>query len=123
MKIACPRCDTRYALSEEALGDQGRKMKCAKCAAVWLALPEIPALTARQSLQALRPARPAPVQPQAQIDFEPAAPSHSIGPSDTERWKEDLAQEQMAQNSRSAELPEKPAATAPSHQTAEKQKR
>tara|TARA_R110000868_G_scaffold36453_7_gene129401 strand:- start:2970 stop:3881 length:912 start_codon:yes stop_codon:yes gene_type:complete len=123
MKIACPRCDTRYALSEEALGDQGRKMKCAKCAAVWLALPETPALTARQSLQALRPARPAPVQPQAQIDFEPAAPSHSIGPSDTERWKEDLAQEQMAQNSRSAELPEKPAATAPSHQTAEKQKR
>nr|WP_306268405.1 zinc-ribbon domain-containing protein [Pararhizobium sp. IMCC3301] len=123
MKIACPRCDTRYALSEEALGDQGRKMKCAKCAAVWLALPETPALTARQSLQALRPSQQAAVQPRTQIDIDPATPPHSIGPSDAERWEEDLAQERSAQNSRSAEVPEKPAAKAQSHQIADKQKR
>ncbi len=37
MKIACPSCDTKYSLSAEALGDSGRKMKCAKCAHIWQA--------------------------------------------------------------------------------------
>lgn len=39
MKIACPNCSTKYSLKEQALGASGRKMKCAKCEHVWLALP------------------------------------------------------------------------------------
>ncbi len=40
MKIACPNCDTKYALNSDALGTHGRKMKCAKCGHVWTAQPD-----------------------------------------------------------------------------------
>ncbi|WP_068310762.1 zinc-ribbon domain-containing protein [Polycladidibacter hongkongensis] len=35
MKITCSNCKTTYAISEEKLGSQGRKLKCSKCGTVW----------------------------------------------------------------------------------------
>lgn len=127
MKIACPRCDTRYALSEEALGDQGRKMKCAKCAAVWLALPETSGMTAQQSLKALRPLQQTSIQPLAENSAETgtvrARTPHPAGPSDEERWEADLVQERAAQTARAAAAREKSATKAQPHQPADHQNR
>ncbi len=35
MYIACPRCDTKFIVSEEQIGAYGRKVKCSKCSNIW----------------------------------------------------------------------------------------
>lgn len=35
MIIQCPQCTTRYAIDAATLGNQGRKVSCAKCGNVW----------------------------------------------------------------------------------------
>ncbi len=39
-RIACPSCGARYDLPEGALGPAGKKVRCVRCGAVWLALAE-----------------------------------------------------------------------------------
>jgi predicted Zn finger-like uncharacterized protein len=53
MIIACPSCSTRFELSAAALPPAGRKVKCTRCAHVWLqraqetaALPVVETVTA-----------------------------------------------------------------------------
>lgn len=36
-KIKCPSCSTSYDLPDGAIGDEGRKVKCATCGTKWLA--------------------------------------------------------------------------------------
>ncbi|WP_298963974.1 MJ0042-type zinc finger domain-containing protein [uncultured Roseibium sp.] len=40
MKIKCPDCSTSYEIKSEALGTDGRSVKCAKCGNRWFAKPE-----------------------------------------------------------------------------------
>lgn len=35
MYIACPECDTKFVVTAEQIGAQGRKVKCSKCGNVW----------------------------------------------------------------------------------------
>ncbi|MEM6617136.1 MAG: DUF3426 domain-containing protein [Pseudomonadota bacterium] len=42
MIIACPTCSTRYDIPADALGANGRKVKCAQCGNSWLATAEEP---------------------------------------------------------------------------------
>lgn len=39
MQIACPHCDTRYDVRDDALSAAGRTVRCARCKKTWLALP------------------------------------------------------------------------------------
>ncbi len=39
MVIQCPECNTRYNISEDRLGPAGKKMRCARCKAVFFATP------------------------------------------------------------------------------------
>jgi predicted Zn finger-like uncharacterized protein len=38
LTILCPQCSAAYQVPSEKLGPQGRKLKCAKCGHVWLAI-------------------------------------------------------------------------------------
>ncbi|MCX2724882.1 MJ0042-type zinc finger domain-containing protein [Roseibium salinum] len=40
MKIKCPDCSTSYEIKTEALGPEGRSVKCAKCGSRWFVSPE-----------------------------------------------------------------------------------
>jgi predicted Zn finger-like uncharacterized protein len=39
MKIKCPDCSTAYDIKPEALGDEGRSVKCARCGNRWFVSP------------------------------------------------------------------------------------
>ncbi len=45
MIIACPACDTRYAVPDNAIGNEGRTVRCAKCKHSWFAEPDLLDLT------------------------------------------------------------------------------
>ncbi|KPF62064.1 zinc-ribbon domain-containing protein [Porphyrobacter sp. AAP60] len=86
MIIACPACNTRYAVPEAAIGSEGRTVRCAKCKHSWFQDP--PALDLVQPLEdapapppetaAPSPEAPAPPpEPEAQPEQEPASPSIS----------------------------------------------
>ncbi|EEE43596.2 zinc-ribbon domain-containing protein [Roseibium alexandrii] len=40
MKITCPECSTSYEIKPEALGPEGRSVKCAKCGNRWFVSPK-----------------------------------------------------------------------------------
>jgi predicted Zn finger-like uncharacterized protein len=46
MIIICPQCTARFAVKAEAIGEKGRKVKCAKCAHSWFQAPDAEALAA-----------------------------------------------------------------------------
>ncbi len=88
MKIACPSCDTKYALNSDALGTHGRKMKCAKCAHVWTARPvdtDLDVESVRQAAAAALVSRP-----------------DVIDDNDISRWEQDLKEERAAEEARAA---------------------
>ncbi len=46
MKIACPKCGTRFTVPDQALGAKGRTLRCARCANTWHQMPTAPATDA-----------------------------------------------------------------------------
>ncbi len=40
MYIACPECNTKFVVTPEQIGVQGRKVKCSKCAHIWHQKPD-----------------------------------------------------------------------------------
>jgi predicted Zn finger-like uncharacterized protein len=69
MILTCPRCATRYVVGEDQVGPQGRKVKCAACGELWMALPdEEPIAEAAES-----PPEPYEVAPPETEDFVVAA--------------------------------------------------
>lgn len=66
MQLSCPQCDTTFSIADEALGTDGRKVRCSACSHVWHASPP-----AKEDVLTLEPA-PAP-EPAAR---QPAAVRH-----------------------------------------------
>lgn len=62
MIVSCPTCSTRYTLSDSSLGNEGRKVRCAKCGHMWWQRPEAPPDIADDDLAdaptEIRPSRP-----------------------------------------------------------------
>ncbi|MBL4721762.1 MAG: zinc-ribbon domain-containing protein, partial [Alphaproteobacteria bacterium] len=60
MLISCPNCSARFKIKAELLGEQGRNVKCAKCAQRWFATPDTLIPDEPAPVAAPAPARPAP---------------------------------------------------------------
>lgn len=74
MIIACPACNTRYAVPDSAIGVDGRTVRCAKCRHSWF--QDGPRMEAPASPPPAPPAQPAPPPPpvaEAPVP-EPVAP-------------------------------------------------
>lgn len=116
MKIACPNCDTKYALNADALGTHGRKMKCAKCAHVWTA--RAPSTGETALINPLSAANQALDNTTSAIEGFPeraqsapasdanktvtAAETDASKSNDEDRWDEDLKEERAAEQVREA---------------------
>ncbi|MGO1120363.1 zinc-ribbon domain-containing protein [Rhodovibrionaceae bacterium A322] len=61
MELSCPACSTRFRVPDSAIGQEGRKVRCAKCQNVWHQEP----------LNAASPAIPAE---DPQVEVAPAPP-------------------------------------------------
>ena len=40
MILTCPECSTKYLVASHAVGEEGRTVRCSKCAATWFQEPE-----------------------------------------------------------------------------------
>src|SRR6218665_1761277 len=71
MIIACPACSTRYVVPDNAIGVDGRTVRCAKCRHSWYQEGALPADLPAAAEAAAAPQRPAPIH---------SAPAHSAPP-------------------------------------------
>lgn len=83
MQIVCPNCTTSYQVSAEAIGENGRSVRCVRCQSVWFAAPA-------PMVMAAPPISPAdePVHEEkaftAELGTEPAAPPEPDPPAASE---------------------------------------
>lgn len=40
MILTCPQCSTRFAISADILGEEGKTVRCSKCSETWFQAPE-----------------------------------------------------------------------------------
>ena len=63
MILTCPACATSYFIPDDAVGPQGRKVRCQSCGEVWRATPDEP-LELILTPEATPAAQPAPQEPE-----------------------------------------------------------
>ena len=94
MKITCPDCSTSYEIKSEAVGPEGRSVKCAKCGNRWFVSPED--------------------EEKGQVDFSaadddtPAADDAETGKDEAD-WAADAEEDSAAETEGAAEEAEDPA--------------
>lgn len=60
MQIVCPNCAARYLTPDDAIGPNGRRVRCARCSTVWRAEPPAPSSAADPDIDPVLPPEPAP---------------------------------------------------------------
>ncbi|MCR8704418.1 MJ0042-type zinc finger domain-containing protein, partial [Weissella cibaria] len=77
MILTCPACATSYFIRDDAVGPEGRKVRCQSCGEVWRATPDEPL-----ELTLTPEAAPsAPVAPASSPEPEPEAGSLAETPA------------------------------------------
>ncbi|MCE3233486.1 MAG: hypothetical protein K0R98_1743 [Rickettsiaceae bacterium] len=76
MIITCPQCSARFAVKTEAIGEKGRRVKCAKCAHAWFQAPDVEALAALVAAAPQEP--PVAVEPIPQGSNVPVVHNHGM---------------------------------------------
>ena len=75
--VSCPNCAATYNLDEAKVGPQGRKLKCAKCAHVWVAMapaaavpPVVEPVAAPVAVPAVEEVKPTRAEAAAEVAAE-----------------------------------------------------
>ncbi len=135
MIISCPACNARFRLAEDALGEEGRRLRCGRCKHAWhqaplkAGTPDQPAIPVSEAPGAPPAAKPTPqapnLQAQRSTSRDPSTDLLSARLGDTEdlrrtRLREDQESERLrkeerqhGQHQRLNLDPKKPSSTAP----------
>lgn len=89
MRLACPNCDARYEVAEDAVPPEGRDVQCSNCGHGWF---QMPVAAQAADLAPLMAAEPAPLG----ATRTPAAPAISPDEAVLARIGQELAQAKSA---------------------------
>lgn len=80
MILECDACGARYMVADDAIGEEGRTVRCASCRHSWFQLPPMPAAQAARPPEAPAPetvtaSEPEPERAPSGMSFEDRGPS------------------------------------------------